>query len=223
MANNPRRSGFGKVTIIQKAGAWFWQRGYDATRMSDIARSCGCEASTLYNYFKSKEYLLYEVMREEMQQTVRLAEAVQKNGTVRPSEKLRLLIKNHIRLVTGEKRSSRLLFDSGLRSLSPAHRKKIIEFRDRYDKIVRDIIHAGIDSGEFAKMDETVVGFAVIAIIVRTRIWFSPTGRLSPDEIADILFEFVLHGLGSKYKEDGAGNHSVEGQQDRCRVIAKVQ
>lgn len=211
MGQTTSRSRFDKATIIQNAGTCFWQRGYNATKMSDIARSCGCEASTLYNYFKSKEYLLYEVLREEIQQTVRLAEAVQKNGTVGPSEKLRLLIKNHIRLGTGEKISSRLLFDSELRSLSPAHRKKIVEFRDRYDKIVRDIIHAGIDSGEFAKMDETVVGFAVISIIVRTRIWFSSTGRLSPDEIADTLSEFVLHGLGSKCKEDKAGNHSVEG------------
>lgn len=198
MWQTTRRSRFDKATIIQKAGSCFWQRGYNATKMSDIARSCGCEASTLYNYFKSKEHLLYEVMREEMQQTLRLAEVVQENGTAGPSEKLRLLIKNHIHLVTGERRSSRLLFDSGLRSLSPAHRKKIIEFRDGYDKIVRDIIRAGIDSGEFAKMDETAVGFAIIAMIVRTRIWFSPTGRLAPDEIADTLFEFVLHGLGSK-------------------------
>ena len=88
-----------------------------------------------------------------------------------------------------------MLFDEELRSLLPAHRKEIIAYRDHYDRILRKIIRRGINAGDFAEVDEKLIGYSIASMIVRTRVWFRPRGRLSIQEIADIIFKFALNGL----------------------------
>jgi hypothetical protein len=79
--------------------------------------------------------------------------------------------------------------------LSESKLQKVIELRDRYDHILCIVIQRGIDAGEFACTDTKLTAFHIASIIVRTLIWFSPNGRLSFDEIADNIFNFVLNGL----------------------------
>ena len=55
-----------KAAIISVAIDLFWENGYMGTSLRDIAEACGFEAANLYNYFRSKEQLLYEAMQEEL-------------------------------------------------------------------------------------------------------------------------------------------------------------
>ncbi len=120
---------------------------------------------------------------------------LEEDDAASPVEALRLLINNHVKLTLSYRRLSKLLFDEEMRSLLPAHQKEIIAYRDRYDMILRKIIHRGIETGDFAEVDEKLIGYSIASMIVRTRVWFRPRGRLSNKEIADIIFNFVLNGL----------------------------
>ncbi len=197
MVSRLKRSAAQKKKILDKARELFWVKGYDKTSIRNIAGACGFEPSNVYNYFSNKEQLLYEILREGLERQVSLIADLENDSAHSPVERLRMLIQRNIHHVLGYRRSSGLLFDVGLKNLSPARRKKIIEYRDAYDRIMRKVIRDGVESGDFAEVDDKLAGFAITSIITRSRVWFSSRGRLSADQIADFMFEFVLNGLRS--------------------------
>jgi AcrR family transcriptional regulator len=180
---------------MAQARVLFSSKGYGNTSIKDIAKACGCEPSNIYNYFVSKESLLYEILREEMDRLLSSMKDLEEDDAASPVEALRLLIYNHVELTLSYRRLSKLLFDEEMRSLLPAHRKEIIAYRDHYDRILRKIIRRGIKTGDFDEVDEKLMGYSIASMVVRTRVWFRPRGRLSIKEIADIIFIFALNGL----------------------------
>jgi len=56
-----RREGY-KETILHAAESLIVRKGYRATTMDDIARETQFSKATLYNYFRSKGDLTYEIM-----------------------------------------------------------------------------------------------------------------------------------------------------------------
>ncbi len=190
-----RKSASQRESILDVAGRLFWDKGYDATTMRDIARACGFEPGNIYNYFLGKEQILYEVIKQELSLTLFALKRIETDESGTPGDRLQSLFKICFDLTTGPHRPNRLIFDTELRSLSVAHGKEVIALRDNVDRILRQIIRSGMDAGEFANVNEKIVGFAIISMIIRARIWFSTRGPLSSEEIADIMFEFALNGL----------------------------
>lgn len=187
--------------IIAESSTLFWEQGYAETSMRDIAGACGFRPANIYNFFESKEAILYEILSQELQEVVTPIQHLRDDGGVSPAEALRLMIANHVRLTLGEKSSSKLLYDVGLKNLSPGNRKKIIRLRDEYDEIGEAIIRRGKKAGVFAKdVDEKIAVFSIGSIIARSRIWYSPDGKYSVDEIIELMFRFALRGLGGSVK-----------------------
>jgi AcrR family transcriptional regulator len=176
----------------------FWNKGYDRTSIREIAHACGFEQGNIYNYFPSKEQLLFEALREEMDRLLSTVKRLVSNSSASATERLRLVIYHHVDYTLGNRLGSRLLFDAEIRHLSPRHRGEVIELRDTYDNILRAIILDGRNTGEFRDIDEMLVGFCIASMIVRSRIWFSPRGRLSPSEVAKLMFEFILDGVAGE-------------------------
>jgi len=108
---------------------------------------------------------------------------------------LRFVIESHLKVTLSYRRSAKLLFDVALDSLSPDKRKKIVDFRDTYDRIIRKVIRRGIDTGYFPEVDVRLAGFMIASMITRTRIWFHPKKGVSVSELADFISEFAFNGL----------------------------
>lgn len=181
--------------ILDNAGGLFWDKGYERTTMKVIAHTCGFEPGNIYNYFQSKEEILYEVIKVELGLALSVVKHLETDESGTPIDKLRSLFKVYFNLTTGTRRPNRLIFDTELRNLSPAHLKAVIALRDKVDRTVRRIVRLGIETGEFFDVNEKVVGFAIVSMIIRARVWFSPKGSLSSEEIADIMCDFALNGL----------------------------
>ena len=198
---NPRRkrSSTRRSTIIEKARELFWRKGYDGTSLWDIARACGFKPGNIYNYFQDKEHLLYEVLYEEASGLTEMQNSYDENEN--PVEQWRWIINLSTDVATGSKRAYGLLFDVELRNLTPPHRKKIIELLDNYERFIGNVIQAGIDAGYFAEVDVKLACYAVVSMVLRTKVWYSPKGRLTSDEIADFIFRFTLEGLLRHEKE----------------------
>ncbi len=184
-----------KSWLLDKAGMLFWQQGYHATSMKDIANACNCKPANLYNYFKNKEDILYEVIRSITEQGVSSIRYLEKDEDTSPVEQLRSLIKSHFRFLAGMKQSSILLSDTGIKDLSIEHQKEIIKLRDTYDRILRKIIERGINDGYFAPIDIQVVSNLIASVVIRSSFWFSNKGRLTIDEVGEIMFSFVCNGI----------------------------
>lgn len=184
--------------ILKKSSVLFWEKGYAETSMRDIAGACGFRSANIYNFFKNKESILFEILYMEMTDIVAPIKHLRDDGGVSPTGALRLMMENHMKLTLGEKSSSKLLFDVGLKNLSPANRRKIVALRDEYDAIGMAIVRRGKAVGLFSKsVDEKMAVFSIGSIIARSRIWYSPKGKYSVDEIIDFMYNFALRGLGA--------------------------
>jgi len=196
------KPGFQKAKMLETARRFFWEKGYKATSIREIAISYGCRPANIYNFFSDKEEILFEVLREEMEQIIHPIKHLEEDDGSSPIEQLRFVIESHLKVTLSYRRSSGLLFDVALDSLSPAKRKTIIDFRDTYDRIIRKVIRRGIESGYFPEVDVRLAGFMIASMITRTRIWFHPKKGVSVSELADFISQFAFNGLrGSGVKD----------------------
>jgi AcrR family transcriptional regulator len=62
---NKEQKGIIRARIIEESYKLFSEKGYEATRTKEIAKAVGIAEGTLFNYFKSKEYLFIECMAEK--------------------------------------------------------------------------------------------------------------------------------------------------------------
>jgi len=192
---NPKKHTPQKSKMLDISRKLFWKKGYLATSMRDIAKAYGCEPANIYNFFSNKEEILYHVLLEEMEHIINPIKHLGEDDGTSPIEQLRLVIEKHLDVTLSYRRSAKTLFDVGLGHLSVPHRKKIIELRDTYDRIIRKVIRRGKDAGYFPGVDEKIAGFTIASMIVRTRIWFHPKAGISVNELRDFLFKFALYGL----------------------------
>lgn len=181
--------------IVDIAGNIFWENGYEGTSMRDIAHACGFHPSNIYNFFTNKNEILYVVLLHDYELLISAIQRILDNNSISPVQKLRLFIRVHFRIALRRKHSYRLLADTELVHLSSTQLKKIIKLRDTYDNILRKIIQAGKNKGDFDDVDEKIVGIIISSVISRSRIWFSRKGTLSPVELADATYGFILNGL----------------------------
>jgi len=185
-----------RLKILEKAGTLFAEKGYDHTSMKNIARVCNFDAANLYNYFQNKETILFEVLKETMGKPINSIVA-DSNDITDPLLMIETIIKSNFKHIIGMKRSYRLLVDAELMHLSRAHRKKYIEIRDEYDRIIYAPLRKALDSNRFSDSEVKIIGYFIVSMIIRTEMWFSPSGELSLEEIADLMCQFVLGGLKS--------------------------
>jgi len=190
------KSGVQKAKMLEAARRLFWEKGYNATSMREIAVAYGCRPANIYNFFSDKEEILFEVLREEMEQIINPIKHLEEDDSISPMEQLRFIIESHLKVTLSYRRSAKLLFDVALDSLSSGKRKTIIDFRDTYDRIIRKVIRRGIDTGYFPEVDVRLAGFMIASMITRTRIWFHSKKGVSVSELADFISEFAFHGLG---------------------------
>jgi AcrR family transcriptional regulator len=194
MAEKKSRSN--RDLIIVESSILFWKKGYAETSMKDISKSCGFRPANIYNFFDSKESILYEILHEEMTEILTPIRHLEEDASIHPATALRMVIENLLKLTLSAKRVSKLLFDVGLNNLSPAHQKNIIKLRDDFDRIAIAIIRRGKKAGIFLDMDEKLAVFSIASMIVRARLWYSPKGKNSVDEIVNFIYSFTLNGLG---------------------------
>ncbi len=189
------RSQIRKNRVLDKAETLFWQKGYQSTTIADIADACGCRPGNIYNYFKSKEDILYGVIRDITEQAVALVKPLGEDETTSPVELLRSLIRTHFTFLAGMKQSIVFITDTGLKDLSPEHRRSVVELRKTYDDTLLKILRRGKETGDFADMDERIISYLIPSLIVRSNVWFSPKGRLSADDVSDVIFRLVYLGI----------------------------
>ncbi len=192
------QSSIKKTWILDKAETLFWQKGYLGTSMNDIAKACSCRPANIYNYFKNKEDILYEVIHDITTQMLDQIKPLGEDKVTCPVDLLKNFITTHFSFLVNMRKSIVAITDTGLKDLTPEHREEIIELRKEYDNLLRNILHRGRESGHFSDIDEQIVSYLIPSIIIRSNIWFSPKGRLTADQVSDTMFELVYQGIKTR-------------------------
>lgn len=182
-----------KQTIQQVAINLFYEKGYFATSISDIAQAVGIQKSSIYYHYLSKQQILFDLLKQTMMDLdehleLRLKEV---NGV---AERMRAAIQCHIGFHV-ERQKEAIISDSELRGLTPINRKIIIQMRDQYERKFQSLIKAGMDEGVFVETNVKVISYIILTMCTAVAMWFRVKRSLSKDEIAQIYANFILKAL----------------------------
>ena len=188
-----RRLDTRRAAMVRTAAQLFRDRGFDATSVSDIARSLGLTKAGLYHHFESKEALLFEIMMFGLDK-VRDDVLTHLDAIRDPEERLRQLIVRHARITTRGKGAVAHLGDE-IRALPPAARKEIEQRMRKYMDLLRGTLDELNAAGRLRPVDRTVAAFSIIGMILWLPRWFRQNGRLTQAEVADNIASLALGGL----------------------------
>jgi TetR/AcrR family transcriptional regulator len=184
-----------RLQILRAAGKMFRMQSFADMKMRDIAAAADLSPANLYNYFKGKHELLFfcqDNSLDRMLSALRTARSVRAGA----AEKLRLVIESHLRCVLDEVEGSAAHLLTS--QLPPNLQRPLIAKRDRYEEGVRQLILAGIQSGEFISCDAALATRAILGALNWSVRWFSHEGPLTASQIAEEFSHFLIRGLLAK-------------------------
>lgn len=185
-----------KEAIVDAAAEIFHRKGYHATSIQDIAEEVGMLKGSLYYYIDSKHDLLLEILTDvHTQAFARLQEVVDAESSA--PDRLRAFIVNHA-IYCSNHLTGMGVFLHEYKAVAEPARAAVIEMRDRYETLLRQLIQSGQEDGSFrADADARLTTKLVLGIVNWLYQWYSPGGRLSAEEIGQAMADMALRGLES--------------------------
>lgn len=180
--------------IITVAARLFKEKGYRATTLEDIAVAVGMLKGSLYYYIRSKEELLYLVVRDPIRQAYnKLEEIVNSDAPVRT--KIAQAIANHMTLFH-QHYPHIAVYLHDYHHLLEKLQDNVIETPKHYQRLWAILLQQGIASGELRQdLDVKVAGYAILGMCNWVYRWYKPTGKLPAEEVATVFTKLVLEGL----------------------------
>ena len=187
-----RRAEARRYEILRAASKVFRERGYAAASMREIAAEADLSPGNLYHYFAGKVEILYFCQDRALDRMLSALKTARESGA--PAvEQMSAVIRAHLNCMLDELEGSTAHLQ--VEALPDELRSRIIAKRDRYERAVRRLVEAGIESGEFAALDPTLVTRAVLGALNWTTRWFRPDGRYAAAQIGDAFADYLVRGL----------------------------
>lgn len=171
----------------------FANHGYAAVSMRQIAARVGVQAGAIYNHFPNKQALLGDLLIEHMRELIDACEARPISNL--PVEALEQFVRFHIRYHI-DKADEVFIAYMELRNLEPENFREVQALRQRYERVLRDILRDGAKAEAFEISDAPVAGMAIIAMLTGVNTWFRYGGRLSVEEVEEIYVKMVMQSVG---------------------------
>lgn len=213
LARKPAELSVNRDDIIVAAADVLQRNGYEATTMKDIAAAVNLTAASLYHHFRNKDALLLAVLEAGIALVSNQIEPIA-GSDLPPAEKLRRMIHAHVvGLTQNTAIGAAMVFE--IRSLmgskalpakaTEADRQAYIEFnerreaffvrRDRFEQLFRQVIREGVDAGVFRPVDVGIFTKTLLGAHNWVGVWYRPDGRLSGDQIAEMMAASFLRSL----------------------------
>jgi TetR/AcrR family transcriptional regulator, fatty acid metabolism regulator protein len=191
-----------EINILESALKVFGEKGFEATTVSAISKEAGISEPTLYEYFDSKEDVLFSIPALYTRREVERMKEVE-HYIHSPSEKIRMIIQSYLEFYERNPlyTSVALLTLKGSRNFmkSPAYEA----VREAARSIVT-VFNEGVAQGVFRDdIDGYLVRNMVLGFIEHLTIQWLLTGRPQRiSEYRDIMHEMVMRAI-EKEDEDG--------------------
>lgn len=181
--------------VRQAAIGLLFKYGYQAMNLRELSRVAGLQAGSLYNYFSSKQELLYRLICETMDEMLRDIEKALESVTD-PVERAERFIEVMVRWHS-ERRDETFIGHMELRSLPEEQYTTYVALRKGFESIFLGIVKLGCKNGVFAVPDERIATIAILQSLTGICYWYRPDGRLSVKRLTRIYTQMILAQLQS--------------------------
>ena len=163
----------GKGRIADAAATLFLSGGYHSTSVREIAQRAGLSVGSVFNYFTSKEEILFFLFSRNQERTEATLRDQQaeferlKAEGVSPKDLLWLAYQSYVRLIEELRRYTVLGYQE-LKSLTAAERRRLLEGEERIQHFLEEIIAYGVEQGAFPPGD---VDLKAHSLMVLSQSW----------------------------------------------------
>lgn len=191
-----------RALILTAAIDNFGQDGYELTKWATIADQVGIGQTALYHYFESKAHCLLTIMSMELNRSLErfrevtaaapgareaLEAAIGAAYDVTPREVSQLrILQSHMDLLAAPRPSER----------EEAERQRSRELVREIEREWTALLQRGMKAKEFPKRDPHALATVVLAIVVSVWRWYRPGGRMTLDEVRELITGACLRVVG---------------------------
>jgi AcrR family transcriptional regulator len=184
-----------REAVLRTAVQLFLEQGYHGTTLNDVADRLNITKPALYNYFGSKDEILYECWAIGQERVDDCLDEIAAGGGSGLA-KLRKLIVSYAEVMTTDYGKSLVRFD--VRDLTE-HNRKIVQLAKRkIDRAFRTYIKDGIIDGSIKPCDAKLSAFAIAGSLNWIGHWFQPGGKLPAETIAEEFAIRLTEGIATR-------------------------
>ena len=183
-----------RETIVRAATRLFAQQGYPGTSMSDLAKACGVSKPLLYHYVSDKYELLREITEghvTRLEAIIGEVEALELDAQARLRELIRRFVHEY-----AQARHDHGVLTQDVKFLEPRDRSRV----RRKERAVVAAFAATIGQARpelaHAALAKPLT-MLLCGMINWMFTWLKPAGTLSHDDMAPIVADLFLGGLGA--------------------------
>jgi len=181
-----------KEKILESAIDLFYKAGFVKASIRDISQKVGIAKSSVYEHFKSKDDILYQIIIDLNTFVVReLKQAASMHDS--PLESLRAMIFWQV-CVTTEKRKEVKIYIEEQYQLPPRLRKSALKGHRQVYKLYYDKI-CEINQDLLPDMNRIAMAFANFGMINWVYRWFREDGEMTIEEVAEVIIRIFFNGI----------------------------
>jgi TetR/AcrR family transcriptional regulator, cholesterol catabolism regulator len=189
-----------RLAILDAAARAIGKHGFHGMSMRDLAAQTGQVVAGLYNYFSSKDEVLFAIQTSAFETLIVTAEDALL-GVESPRDRLFAFIYQHVRYVAEHPDVMRVLVQEA-GTLPTQKRAKVRKLKERYydlgGRIVADLYRAGAQdrSGDLERAT-----YGTFGMLNWVYGWYQRGRHGTPGEVARSLHRLALSGLTADYRD----------------------
>ena len=180
--------------ILAQAAKLFASEGFSGASMQDLATAVGISKASLYHFFKDKEEIDSKVVIISLDRLNWLVDDKVSRCTT-AADRIDAFCRAHAEHLASNP-DLYITAAMGYQALTnPDVKRQAKAARFAYQDRLRTIIEAGVDSGEFRRLDVALAARALISCLNWMARWWKPGGPDSAEQIASDYAALIIRGF----------------------------
>ncbi len=214
----------GRIEILEAAAPLLARHGYHGMSMRDLSRATGMSLANLYNYFASKEDLVFALQTRAFETLIDSAEEAVAGARER-SARLHAFILSHVRYIATHRDVMRVLVE-GAGELPAERRRALRELKERYFEVGRAVVDAAAarPRGQAALSTDEVerATYSIFGMLNWVYAWYDAPRHGGPQEVSRTIHRIALSGLGAR-TPSRSSQSATERQVTRVRLRSPIR
>lgn len=176
--------------IVEAARRLFYEKGYEPTKLDDIAERLGVTKQFIYSYYQTKNDLLNEIAEQCIQECLDVQARILASK-LSIAEKLTRIVEEVTQVIIANQANTIIYLREEM-NLDSEIARKIREQRNEFDHRIMKLLRDGVRAGVLRVVDERVTARCIGGILVWCALWYRDLGVLSPAAIAGLISQNVM-------------------------------
>jgi TetR/AcrR family transcriptional regulator, cholesterol catabolism regulator len=191
-----------RLQILDAAARAIARRGFHGMSMRELAAETGQVVAGFYNYFASKDEVLFRIQESAFENLIAAADEALRDVSA-PPDRLFAFIYQHVRYVADHPDVMRVLVhEAG--TLQARERARVRTLKERYYDIGRAIVAELYRDGDAGEQERLTYG--IFGMLNWVYGWYQPSRHGSPGEVARSLQRLALAGLTGEWRARGSAD-----------------